>query len=401
MACGYMRTFSVPAEIIERLPAARLLGPFAELSDPRVRRTRRHELIDIIVIGLLTIFCGGEGWEDMVDFGHAREAWLGEFLSLPNRIPCADTFRRVFAALNPMEFQQCFLRWLDALEKSARPIDRTVAIDGKTLRGSFDTAAGQSPIHLVHAWAADSGILLGQLATQAKSNEITAIPALVKMLDIADATVTIDAMGCQKEIASTIIDGRGDYVLALKGNHENFHDDVVVLFDDVLKNGTHAAVASDYSESTNGDHGRIETRRVWTVHDVSWFAEYDQWKGLASLALVESIRESGDKITTERRYFISSLRDVSASRMSSIVRSHWSVENSLHWSLDVAFSEDASRVRRDHGPENLGMLRRVALQLLKLDKTSKRGLAAKARLAAYKPDYLIKVLLSGFGTTSG
>ena len=389
---------SLPPESIEKFPAEKLLGPFSKLPDPRVNRTRKHLLVDVVVIGLLTVFCGGEGWEDMKDFGTIRKAWLRQFLALPNGVPCADTFRRVFAALDPVEFQRCFTLWVESLATAAaRVAGRVVPIDGKTLRGSFDTATAQSPLHLVHAWLAEGGVLLGQIATDVKSNEITAIPALLKMIDVKESVVTIDAMGCQKEIAHAIVEAEADYVLALKGNHELFHREVVELFDDVVKNGKSAGVASDFAETTDGDHGRIEVRRVWAVNDVSWFAERHKWDQLASLAMVESERTLGGKTTCERRYYISSLKEVTAARIGGVIRSHWSIENQLHWSLDVAFAEDASRVRRDHGPENLAMLRRMALQLLKLDKTSKRGLAAKTRRAALDPDYLLHVLLAGFG----
>lgn len=382
-------------ESLERLSSGDLTKPFAELQDPRVERTKKHLLLDVVIIGLLTVFCGGEGWEDMEEFGVVREEWLRQFLPLPNGIPSADTFRRVFAALDPLQFQRCVVRWVESLAGAASGAGRTVPIDGKTLRGSFDTAAGQSPLHLVHAWAAEQEMLLGQLATEVKSNEITAIPELVKTLDLKGATVTIDAMGCQKEIAAAIVEAEADYVLALKGNQELFHREVVDLFDEVVKEGPKASIASDFHQTTDGDHGRIEVRRVWVVNDVSWFSERAKWKNLSSLALVQSERTLGDNTTTERRYFISSLNHVSASHMGEVVRKHWTVENSLHWCLDVAFGEDASRVRRDHGPENLGLLRRVALQLLKRDRTSKRGLAAKTRRAAYDPNYLLSVLLAG------
>jgi len=389
---------AIPPESVEKFPAERLLGPFAALPEPRVERTRRHLLVDIVVIGLLTVFIGGEGWEDMAEFGSLREQWLRQFLALPHGIPSPDTFRRVFAALDPVAFQQCFTRWVEHLVTDARRAGRVIPIDGKTLRGSFDTAAAQSPLHLVHAWLAEGGLLLGQLATEAKSNEITAIPQLVKVLDVKDAIVTIDAMGCQKEIAQAIVEAQADYVLALKGNQELFHREVVELFEDVVKNGKAAGVASDFAVTTDGDHGRIEVRRVWTVSEVSWFAEKDKWAKLASLALVESERTLGDQTTRERRYYISSLEQPTAAEMGRVIRSHWSVENQLHWSLDVAFAEDASRIRRDHGPENVAMLRRMAVQLLKRDKISKRGLAAKTRRAALDPDYLLNVLLGGLGS---
>lgn len=373
----------------------RLLAPLALLGEPRVARTQAHRLVDVVAISILAVFAGALGWEDIAEYGHAKRDWLEEFLELPNGIPCPDTFRRVISRLDPKEFAACFDVWIKALLESAAPGARVVPIDGKTVRGSFDTAAGQSPIHLVHAWCAEHDLLLGQLATDAKSNEITAIPALLNTIDVKGATVTIDAMGCQREIASTIIAREADYILAVKGNQETLHREVVELFDDVVRNGERAAVASKSYETTDGDHGRIEVRRVWTVDDVSWFESRARWKGLASFMMIESERTAAGKTTSERRYFISSHSGLGPQEMGRRERLHWSVENKLHWCLDVAFREDASRIRRDHGPENFATMRRFALQAFKRDKLSKRGLAAKARRSGWDDSFLFSVL-AGF-----
>lgn len=375
--------------------AERLLAPLALLSDPRVERTRAHRLVDIVAIAILAVFAGAEGWEDIAEYGESKRAWLREFLDLSNGVPCPDTFRRVISSLDPAEFAASFNVWIQALLASAAAGPRVVPIDGKTVRGSFDTAAGQSPLHLVHAWCSEHDLLLGQLATDAKSNEITAIPALLNAIDVKGATVTIDAMGCQREIAATIVARDADYILAVKANQDLLHREVVELFEDVVRNGDRAAVASRRCETTDGDHGRIEVRRVWTVDDVSWFEGRARWKGLASFMMIESERSLGDKTSSERRYFISSHSGLGPEEMGRRERLHWSVENKLHWCLDVAFREDASRIRRDHGPENFATMRRFALQAFKRDKTSKRGMAAKARRSGWDDGFLFSVL-AGF-----
>jgi predicted transposase YbfD/YdcC len=372
--------------------AESLLSPLGMLTDPRVARTRKHPLVTVVAIAILAVFAGADGWEDMAEFAKVKRDWLAGLLDMRGGVPSPDTFRRVISRLEPKEFASCFSGWVKALLASSVPGTRVIPIDGKTLCGSFDTAAGQSPLHLVHAWVAEHDLLLGQLATDAKSNEITAIPALLRTIDVAGATVTIDAMGCQREIAATIIDRGADYLLAVKGNQELLHRELVELFDDVVRNGSRAGVASRHCETTDGDHGRIEVRRVWTVDDVGWFKDRSRWRGLASFAMIESERTVGGKTTLDRRYFISSLSGLGPEEMGRRGRAHWSIENRLHWCLDVAFGEDASRIRRDHGPENYATIRRFALQAFKRDRTSTRGLAAKARRAGWDDAYLLTVL---------
>ena len=362
---------------------------FADLPDPRVERTRLHNLLDILTIALLGIVCGAEGWDQMEEFGDGKLDWLRTFLPLANGIPCADTFRRVFGALDPKEFHACFQKWVQSLSQSLA--GKVVAIDGKTLRGSYDTAAQQSPLHLVHAWAAQNQLLLGQLATEEKSNEITAIPMLLKLLDLKGAVVTIDAMGCQTKIAKAIVEQGADYVLALKGNQETLHQEVVDLFSDKKAD---VKAPLPYAQTVDGDHGRIETRRTYVTSDIDWFVDQSEWSKLHCFVMVESEREIGDKKTLERRYYISSL-SANAERFSGIIRSHWSVENQLHWSLDVALGEDQSRVRKDHGPENLSLVRKMALMLLKRETTKKRGIRTKQYRACLDNDYLLSVLAAG------
>ena len=381
----------ISSEDRPKLPSS-LAAHFADLPDPRVERTRQHSLLDILTIAIVAVICGAEGWEDMEEFGESKHEWLATFLSLKNGIPCADTFRRVFAALNPDRFQNCFRNWIDTLAGSMA--GKVVAVDGKTLRGSFDSAAKQSPLHMVHAWVADQHLLLGQQATEEKSNEITAIPRLLALLDLAGAVVTIDAMGCQKKIAETIVKQNADYVLALKGNQGTLHQEVVDFFADAVNDPSEATPLS-YCETTDGDHGRIEVRRVWSTTDVDWFADKSEWTNLNSLIMVESERTVGDKTSIEQRHYISSVKGHDSAALAKIIRSHWSVENHLHWTLDVAFNEDACRIRKDNGPENFSLLRRIALVLLKRDSKSKRGLAAKRRRAGWDLSFLLSVLTEG------
>jgi predicted transposase YbfD/YdcC len=378
----YMNT--TPVSPSSTPPAARNLPDhFRGLADPRIERTRRHELVDILVIGICTLLCGGEGFNDMEDFGKAKEEWFRTFLALPNGVPTHDTFNRVFSALDPAQFLECFLRWTQNLRQVVG--EEIVAMDGKALRRAIQ--GGGIP-YMVSAWAVRNGLVLGQLRVNEKSNEITAVPELIRTLDLADCIVTLDAMGCQKRIAREIIEADAQYVLALKGNHEAVHDEVRTYLDDAI---VQAPGELGYTETVEKDHGRIETRRYWQSERLAWFADRAKWEGLRSVGVVESVREIKGQIQTERRYFLSSL-PLDAPRFARAVRSHWGVENQLHWVLDVQFGEDQSRARNGHAAENLATLRRLALNLLKRDTTKKRGIRGKQKNAGWDHRYLLHLL---------
>lgn len=369
--------------------ASSIMDHFASLPDPREASGRRHRLAEMLTIAICAVICGADEWTDIALFGESKRGWFETFLELPHGIPSHDTFGRVFAALDPESLEDCFLSWVKALAKSSG--GQLIAVDGKTLRRSFDRANKKAAIHMVSAWVSTSGLCLGQLATEAKSNEITAIPKLLDLLDLKGVTVTIDAMGCQKEIAAQITAAGGDYVLALKKNHATFHEEVVLFLDQGIKTNF-SGKALDFHERSEKDHGRIETRRTWSTPEADWFEDREQWPGLRSFAAVECERTVGGKTTTERRYFISSLKGDDAQAIAQAVRSHWGIENSLHWSLDVSFGEDNSRIRKDHGPENFSRLRRIALNLLKQEQTAKVGIKNKRHKAGWDEDYLLRVL---------
>ncbi len=365
-------------------PAPRSLPEhFRSLDDPRICRTRRHGLADILVISICTLLCGGEGFNDMEDFGWAKEDWLRSFLELPNGIPSHDTFNRVFSALDPAKFLECFRSWTQSLRQAVG--EEIVAMDGKALRRAIRT--GGIP-HIVSAWAVNNGLVLGQMKVEEKSNEITAIPNLLRALDLAGCIVTIDAMGCQKNIAKEIQEADAEYVLALKGNQETVLREVKSYLDDAI---LHAPEELNHVQTIEKGHGRIETRRYWQSERLDWFEDRTKWAGLRSIGVVESIRELKGQVQTERRYFLSSLpKDVS--RFSRAVRLHWGVENQLHWVLDVQFGEDQSRVRTGHADENLATLRRLALNLLKRETTKKRGIRGKQKNAGWNHQYLLRLL---------
>lgn len=361
---------------------------FDSLTDPRVKRTRRHELQDIVVISILAVISNADGWGDIVEFGQTKEAWLRTFLALPNGIPCDDTFRRVFAALNPEEFQACFVNWVKF--QVGATDGKLVAIDGKTMRRSFAHEDDKGPLHLVTAWVAENEVALGQVATDTKSNEITAIPKLLELLDLRGATVTIDAMGCQKAIAEKIVDGKADYVLALKENHPTLHQEVEEFFAPA-REGTCQAGEFNQTESVDGGHGRIEVRRVFASDDIDWMVDKSLWKNLRSIVMVQSERTVGEKTSIEYRYYLSSLA-ADAALIAERIRGHWSIENGLHWVLDMAFDEDRSRIRRGNGPDNFALLRKIAMNLLKAEKTCKRGIEGKRKRASWSDAYLMLVL---------
>ena len=363
---------------------------FASLSDPRSFHApnQRHELIDILVIAVCAVICGAEGWEDIEEYGHAQAEWFHEVLDLPHGIPGHDTFRRVLSRVDPDELTQCFVSWTAALsDLSGGDI---VAIDGKTLRHSFDRATSKAAIHMVSAWANRNRLVLGQVKVDDKSNEITAIPYLLKMLDLRGATVTIDAMGCQKEIAQVITDQGADYVLALKKNHSNLYEDVTLFLDDAHAR-EFAEIEHDYHETIDGDHGRIEIRKYWITSAIDWLGAKASWANLQSLGLVESRREIGEQVEIERRYYLVSL-PADGMRFSDAVRQHWGVENGLHWVLDMSFDEDACRIRKDQGAQTFSVLRQIALNLLKRERQHKRGIKAKRKRAGWDRNYLLQVL---------
>lgn len=372
------------------LPKPRpLIECFEDLPDPRMDRTQRHKLIDILAIGLLTLLCRGESFSDMERFGHIRKPWLKEFLELPNGIPSHDTFNRVFSALDPYAFLACFTTWVQGICPNLA--DDIVAIDGKALRRAVND--GQPITVVVSAWAVDNGLVLGQVKVDDKSNEITAVPELLDALRLKGAIVTLDAMGCQKEIAQKISDAKADYVLALKGNHATVHEEVKTFFDDAVApcattcQGHVDKGKMAFHQTTNTQHGRKEVRRYWQSTDIDWFEDKPLWEKLTSFGMVESIRTVKGKSTIERRYYLSSLPQ-NAKRFGEAVRGHWGIENCLHWTLDVTFREDDSRARQRNAAQNLATLRRFALNLIKKDRSKNDTMRGKRFMASLDLDYL-------------
>ena len=378
---------------------------FASLPDPRVARTRLHPLPELLVIALCAVLCGADSFVEMEAWGHAKEAWLRERLDLPHGIPSHDTFARVFARLDPEAFTTCFQRWVEALREGL-PGERegqVIALDGKTLRRSLDRASGRGALHVVSAWATQSQLVLAQVPVDAKSNEITALPQLLELLDVRGCIVTIDAMGCQTDIARQIVEQAGDYVLAVKANQPSLYEDVQLFLDDARERDF-AGVEHQTQRTFDAEHGRQETRRYWVTGEVAWLTERHlegaepRWRGLASIGMVESRRRNGGvgtPVTVECRYYISSLaadEPGSAARFAAAVRGHWGIENQVHWLLDVGFREDECRIRTDHAPTNLATLRHLALNLLHRERTAKAGAKAKRLKAGWDERYLERLL---------
>lgn len=367
-----------------------LLRYFQELEDPRVNRTKLHSLHDILVITIMAVTCGANEFMQIAQFGRSKLEWFKTFLDLPHGIPSHDTFGRVLAALDPEAFERCIVQWTTALTQVTA--GRIVALDGKTLRRSFQTAGGKAAIHMVNAFCSANRMVLGQLATEEKSNEITAIPKLLELLDLRGAIVTVDALNCQTAIAQKIVAGGGDYVMQVKGNQGTLHEQLIADLDEAIALKFQGMPHDDVMTRDAG-HGRIETRRLWCTSDVSWVPDKQRWVGLASTAVVECERHvHGGKTTVERRYYISSLPGDDARKFLEAVRGHWAVENCVHWCLDVAFREDESRIRTGHAAENFSRLRRLSLNLLKAEKTAKVGIATKRLNCGWDHNYLLKVL---------
>lgn len=364
---------------------------FQDLPDPRGPNAL-HSLCDMLVIAICAVICGADGWVQVEWFGRSKRKFFETFLDLPHGIPSHDTFGRVFGRLNPHAFERCFSAWMAALAPASG--GELISIDGKAIRRSFQHAWDKSGMaHLVSAFVSSHRMVVGQIAVADKSNEITAIPRLLELLDLRRATVTIDAMGCQKSIAARIVEGGGDYVLALKENQPQLHGKVKGLLDEALLDGFDG-MTHDMYRDVNGGHGRIETRRVWCTPEVHWLGTVARdWPGLGLLVVVESTRQERERTGSERRYYISSRRDATAAEMAAAIRGHWGIENQLHWNLDVSFAEDDRRIRTDYAAENYSRLCRIALNRLRQDTSCKIGIKSKRLRAGWDHDYLLKLLV--------
>jgi len=367
---------------------------FSKVTDPRIDRCKRHSLVNILTISICAVICGCDDFSAIAEYGKSKKDWFKQFLDLPHGIPSHDTFQDVLNRLRPSEFAEAFTQWVSPLGSLNGDI---VALDGKVMRRTLDKANGNPAIHLVSAWSVKNNLCFGQVKVSDKSNEITAIPALIKMLDIEGATITTDAMGCQFAIGNQIVAAKANYVLALKGNQGEFHDDIKFFLDTQLKSGF-TGVSHTMFKSVDGEHGRIEQRTVWVTTDIDWLIEsHPRWKSVKAIAVVDSTRqEKGKDETNEKRYYISSHEDKTAEFIADAIRSHWHVENKLHWQLDLSFNEDQNRLRSGYGAENFAIMNKIALNLLKNEHTVKVGVKNKRLKAGWDNDYMMKVLTVGF-----
>lgn len=361
------------------------------VDDPRTEKNQKHKFIDIMAIAILSTISGADTWDDMEDWGKAKKEWLSGFLELPNGIPSHDTFNRLFSMIDPDQFHKAFIEWVKAVTEK---IEGVVAIDGKTIRRSRDLSKGKRAIHVVSAWASDNGLVLGQCKTEEKSNEITAIPELLKQLDIKGCIVTIDAMGTQKKIAEQIISCEADYILSVKENQPVLYENIRLYFEtEVLsKNKKELEKRGFYYKEYCKEHGRLEVREYYITNEIAWLEEKREWKGLSGLGLCISKVREGEKTTETRSYGIYSKKSMTAEEYGRSKRNHWQIENSLHWVLDIAYREDESRIRAGNSAENLNILRHMTLNMLKQEKSCKRGIAGKRKNCGWNDGYLLKVL---------
>jgi predicted transposase YbfD/YdcC len=364
-----------------------LIDYLSEIPNPRTGNHQLHNLLDILVIAITATICGADTWTEMEEFADAREEWFARILELPNGIPSHDTMNRVFSLLRPEKLEQQLLLWTQEVHHLTA--GRLVAIDGKTVRRTQDKSKGQRALHLVQAWSCENQMVLGQRKVSSKTNEITVIPELLEMLMVKGCVVTIDAMGCQREIAEKIISQEADYVLAVKGNQNRLYEDIQLFFESPLNDR-----GMSY-KTVEKDHGRREIRRYWLTSEIDFLETKGDWMGLKGIGMVESERHDGEKVTKERRYYITSLpSDVKT--FAQAVRRHWSIENEHHWVLDMAFREDEQRTRMGYSAENAALLRRFCLLLLKQEKTLKRGIKTKRLKASWSDQYLLKILSLAF-----
>lgn len=372
--------------------AVRLIDYFKNIEDPRIERNKRHLLWDILVLTVCAVICGCETWEDIEIYGNEKKRWLKKFLKLPNGIPSHDTIRRVFIRLDPQQLQECFQQWVQGIRADRQA--EIVAIDGKTVRRSHDQAAGRGPLHLISAWAHENRLVLGQLKTDEDSNEITAIPKLLGLLELKGCIVTVDAIGCQQQIANTIQDRGAEYVFTVKANQQTLQQEIRWFFQEIelekdLKEGL-----IHYHKTVDKDHGRLEVREYLISDEVDWLKAWiKDWKGVRSIGVVNARRIIGEQESQETRYYLSSL-PADVELFAKAVRAHWGVENSVHWVMDMVFREDESRMRKGNSPMNYAILRRIALNLVRRDANSKFSLKARRKACGWSNDYLERLLFA-------